>query len=266
MKLVLSRGGPPLFVGVVHLPATPGAPRYGGSMHAVLERAAEDARALAENGADALIVENFGDAPFFGERVPPETVAALALALDVVRREAGSLPLGVNVLRNDARAALGICAAAGASFVRVNVHVGAMLTDQGLLEGRAAATLRERARIAPDVVIAADVHVKHAVPLAGERLEDAARETFQRGLADVLIVTGARTGSPPSDDELERVRERVPEAPLWIGSGLSAENAGRLARLADGAVVGTSLKRDGRVSEPVDPARVARLRSVLDGR
>ena len=254
----------PLLIGVVHLLPAPGAPRFAGDVDAILSRAREDARALAENGADALIVENFGDAPFFAEHVPAETVAALTRAVDAVLQEAAGRPVGVNVLRNDARAALGICAATGASFLRVNVHSGAAMTDQGLIEGRAAETLRERARLCPDVVILADVHVKHAVPLGGGSIAEAAEETCRRGLADALIVSGPATGRPPEHEELVAVRERVSEAPLLIGSGLTDTNAAELLESADGALVGTWLKRGGRVEEPVDPERVRRLRAAMD--
>ncbi len=250
---------PPLFVGMVHLLPLPGAPRFGGDLRAVLEAARSDACALAEGGCDAVLVENFGDVPFWGERVPPETVAAMALALDAVRAEAGALPLGVNCLRNDARSALGLAAATGARFVRVNVHVGAAVTDQGVLEGRAAQTLRERARLCPQVAILADVHVKHATPLGAEPIERAARETVERGLADALVVSGSGTGARTAQADLERVRESVPSAPLLVGSGFDEESARELLAVADGAIVGTWLKRDGRADAPVDRERVARL-------
>ena len=256
----------PLLIGVVHLLATPGAPRFGGDRNAVLDAARADAKALVDGGADAVIVENFGDAPFFAERVPAETIAFLALALDAVADEVGSLPLGANVLRNDARAALGLCAATGASFLRVNVHVGAMVTDQGLIEGRAAETLRERARLAPQAALFADVHVKHAAPLVHRPIGEAALETVGRGLADALVVSGTRTGAPPSEAELAEVREAVPGVPLVVGSGLDETNARALARLTDGAIVGTALKTDGDVSQPVDRERVRRLRALLDAR
>ena len=214
-------------------------------------------------GVDALIVENFGDAPFFKERVPAETVSALALAVERVRAEVGQLPVGVNVLRNDARAALGLCATTSASFLRVNVHVGAMVTDQGVIEGRAAETLRERARLAPDAVLLADVHVKHATPLGAESLVEAARETFERGAADALVISGVRTGAAPDPNALADVREAVPGAPLWIGSGLGLENAAQLLKHADCAIVGTALKKNGRVGEAVELERVRRLSEVF---
>lgn len=254
----------PALIGVVHLLATPGAPGFGGSFAAVLERAAEDARALVNGGVDALLVENFGDAPFFAQDVPGETVAALALALRAVQEVAAGRAVGVNVLRNDARAALGLCAATGAAFVRVNVHTGAMVTDQGLIQGRAAETLRERERLCPQVALLADVHVKHATPLGRETLAEAALDAWQRGGADALILTGARTGAPPARADLLEVREQVGACPLLIGSGLDERGAAELLALADGAIVGTALERGGRSGEPVEEGRVARLRACFD--
>lgn len=261
---LLRQGQRPLLIGVVHLGPLPGAPRYDGALAPVLERAALDAAAYAAGGADALIVENFGDVPFFADAVPPETIAAMALALERVGSAAPGVPLGVNVLRNDARAALGLAAATGAAFIRVNVHTGAMATDQGLIQGRAAETLRSRAKLAPDVAILADVHVKHAVPLAGERLVDAAHDAFDRGLADALVLSGRATGAPPDPALVHEVRSALgPDVPLLLGSGVSVTNAAALLAAADGAIVGTALKRDGLLSAPVDPERVAALAAEL---
>ena len=251
-------------IGVVHLRATPGAPRYAGSVDEILQLAVADARVMVGGGCDALIVENFGDAPFFPEHVPAETVATLTRAVEAVMGVAESLPVGVNVLRNDARSGLGICAATGASFLRINVHTGAAVTDQGLLQGRAAETLRERQRLCPQVALMCDVHVKHATPLGTTEISDAAADTARRGLADMLIVTGSATGSAPHRQEIARVREAVGSVPILIGSGLTETNAPALLAAANGAIVGTWLKRDGRVSEPVDETRVLRLRQAFD--
>lgn len=249
----------PCLIGVVHLDALPGAPRFAGNVAALLEAAESDAAALVEGGAHALVVENFGDVPFFAERVPAETIAAMALAVDRVRRVAGGAPVGVNVLRNDARAALGLCVACDAAFLRVNVHTGAAVSDQGVLQGRAADTLRERARLCPDVAILADVHVKHASPMGTEELVQAARDASLRGLADALILSGEATGAPPKASTLQEVRTALPDAALLIGSGLDLDNAADLLPHVDGAIVGTSLKAEGRVENPVDPSRVELL-------
>ncbi len=254
----------PYLIGVVHLLPTPGSPRFTGSVNAVLARAVEDAQALSAHGCDALIVENFGDAPFHPQAVPPETVATLALAVRAVRSAAGARPVGVNVLRNDARAALGIAAATGAAFVRVNVHAGAAVTDQGILEGRAHETLRERLRLAPEVAILADAHVKHATPLSRESLAQAVHELVGRALADGVIVSGPATGRPPDAAQVREAREAAGAAPVLIGSGLDLDNAAALLAHASGAIVGTALKRDGHVGNQVDPERVRRMRGAFD--
>jgi membrane complex biogenesis BtpA family protein len=252
-----------LLIGVVHLRPLPGAPRWAGSLADVLSAAIADARAYERGGADALFIENFGDIPFTRGSVGPETIAAMSAAGCAVRA-AVKLPLGFNVLRNDARAALALCAACGGSFVRVNVHSGAMVTDQGVIEGHAHETLRYRQTVASGALILADVHVKHAVPLGNIPLEIAARDTVERGLADALIVSGTGTGVEADLSEVERVRRVCPHTPLLIGSGITAANAAAYLCHADAVIVGTSLKRDGDVRAPVDARRVAALARVVE--
>ena len=252
----------PALIGVVHLAPLPGAPRYRGALEPVLAAALRDARALVRGGCDALIVENFGDSPFHACSVPPETIACMARALEAVRAAHPRIPLGVNVLRNDARAALGLAAAFGLDFLRVNVHAGAALTDQGLIEGRAAETLRERARLCPRTRIWADVHVKHATQLSDATLAESAAELAGRALADALIVSGRATGSAPGAEEVAEVAGAA-RVPLLVGSGLDLSNAGALLEHAQGAIVGTALKRGGRVEAPVDEARVRALAALF---
>lgn len=245
-------------IGMVHLPPLPGAPGYHMPVTAIGEHAVREANLLCAAGFDAVLVENFGDAPFFGRRVPPQTLAALAVVTaDVVRSVA--CPVGINVLRNDARAALAVCAAAGARFFRVNVHVGAMLTDQGWIEGDAARTVRVRQRLVPGAALLADVHVKHAAPPHGWTLEQAAQDTWRRGRADALVVSGTATGAATEVARVAAVRRAVPEAVILIGSGLDPENAAALLAVADGAIVGSAVQHDGRAGHGVDPERARAL-------
>ncbi len=241
--------------GMVHLKALPGAPLFGGSLEPVSEAAITDARALATGGCDGLLFENFGDRPF-RKHVEPETIAAMTRVITEVHRQV-PLEFGVNVLRNDARAALAIAAATGAHFIRVNVHVGVMLTDQGVIEGEAAETLRLRASLAAEVMIFADHMVKHATPPAPFDEMQMAKDLRQRGLADAIIISGRETGAPPDSGRLETIRAAV-NSPILLGSGLTAENAS-VYEGADAAIVGTSVKGDGRVEAPVDPIRVERV-------
>ena len=244
-------------IGMVHVAALPGAPRYGGSIQAVIDGALRDAQALRAGGCDAMAFENFGDRPFFKDRVPAETVAALTRVIAAVVSEV-RLPFGVNVLRNDAASAIAIAAATGAAFIRVNVHTGTMLTDQGIIEGRAAETLRKRAAIAPEVMIFADHMVKHAAPMVAIGEIQAAKDLRHRGFADGIIISGAETGAEPDRASFGALRAELGDVPILIGSGLTAANAAAFAD-ADAAIVGTSIKIDGRVEAPVDSDRVARL-------
>jgi membrane complex biogenesis BtpA family protein len=261
MKSLFSAAGK-LLIGVVHLRPLPGSPRFAGPLRRILDFAVADARAYERGGAQAVFIENFGDVPFTKTNVAPETIAAMTAAGCAVRA-AVKLPIGFNVLRNDARAALALCAAAGGSFIRVNVHTGAMLTDQGLIEGDAYHTLRYRERLAPGVKIFADVHVKHAVPLGDWTIEDSAHDTVERGLADALIVSGVGTGKAADIADVERVRRACPEAKLLLGSGVKVANVKNHLRFADGVIVGSSLKRAGKLANPVDPKRVAALRRAM---
>jgi membrane complex biogenesis BtpA family protein len=251
-------------IGMVHLRALPGSPRWDGDMTAVLQAALDDARALAEGGADALLVENHGDVPFTARRVDAASVAAMAVAVGEIRRQV-PLPIGVNVLKNDVRSALAVAAATGARFVRVNVHVGAVAADQGIIESEAHDTLRYRRLLGVDVAILADVQAKHGVPLAPLPIEQEARDCVARGLADALVVSGVATGEPTPIGDLKRVRAAVPEAPLLVGSGASPEPVAELLSVADAVIVGTAIKREGRLANPVDVARVRRLVAAARG-
>ncbi len=245
-----------IFIGVIHLPPLPGSPRWAGDMASVLERAVREAQVLEQGGANGIIVENFGDAPFRIGRVEPETVAAMTRAVDRVCRTT-SLPVGVNMLRTDAISALAVAVAAGARFIRVNVHYGTMAADEGLVTGEAFETLRRRRLMgAEDVSILADVLVKHAVPLGVPDLGLVARETAYRGLADGLIVTGPVTGLPAESDDVAVVRRAVPDRLLLVGSGVDAANAAQFLTHSDGAIIGTSLKQDSMIANPIDPERV----------
>ena len=247
-------------IGVIHLPPLPGAPGWGGDMGAVEAWALADAQAYADGGATAVLVENFGDHPFFPHQVPPETVAAMGrIATAVVRTV--PLPVGINVLRNDGAAALAVAVASGAQFIRVNILSGAMVTDQGLIQGCAAGLLRQRRLLAADdVAVLADVLVKHALPLAPLPMPTAVRDTLERGGADGVIVSGDSTGTPVEPEILQQARHGAQGAPVLVGSGFGPATVDRLGPLCDGVIVASALKQDGRLCNPVDPRRVAQLR------
>ena len=233
-------------------------------MAAVEAWALADARAYVSGGATAVLVENFGDHPFFPRQVPPETIAAMArIATAVV--QAAPVPVGINVLRNDGAAALAVAVASGARFIRVNVLSGAMVTDQGLIQGDAARLLRQRRLLAADgatdgVAVLADVLVKHASPLAPLPMHMAVRDTIERGGADGVIVSGYSTGTPVEPEILHQARHGAQGAPVLVGSGFGPATVDHLGPLCDGVIVASALKQDGRLCNPVDARRVAQLR------
>lgn len=255
----------PRLVGMVHLLPLPGSPRFGGSMDQVIEVAVSDAATLVEAGFPALMVENFGDVPFYADDVPSETVAAMTVAVREVT--ATGHPVGVNVLRNDGLSALSVAAATGAQFIRINVLSGVMYTDQGPIVGRAAQVQRKRRQLCPDVEVWADVMVKHATPPAGLDIAQATTDLLERGLADAIVVSGSGTGSEPDRTRLKEVRSTVGgDVRVAVGSGASEDNLDTLCEFADTMIVGSAVKAGGVASNRPDPHRATRFVKAAEER
>lgn len=241
-------------IAVIHLQPLPGAPQYLGDMNQVIETAISEAQIFAAHQVDSLIIENFRDAPFYPDRVPAETVAAMSVVVREVKKSI-QLPVGVNVLRNDAYAALAIATAAQADFIRINVHIGAVVADQGIIQGKAHETLRLRKQLGSQALIFADVGVKHSAPLVDRGLAAEAHELTERGKVDALIVSGAFTGAATSTDDLAAVKA-VCSLPVLVGSGSTPETLPGLYEHSDGLIVGSTFKYEGFVENDVEAARV----------
>lgn len=250
-------------IGVIHLRALPGDPlNRRESFDQVLAAALTDVEALLEGGVPQMIVENFGSTPFRrGTADDPLLPHTHALMANVVSRaaEQGAI-VGVNCLRNDGVGAIGVAAASGGSFVRINVLSGSYVTDQGVIESDAARVLRYRRELSADVAILADVLVKHAQPLGALTLEDAIEDVVHRGGADGVIVTGRGTGHAADLEQLRQAHTACSK-PLFVGSGVNLDNVSAIRPLVDGVIVGTSLKFDSVVSAPID---VERVRALVD--
>lgn len=250
-----------LVIGVVHLLALPGAPDYdGGPVQAIYERAVQDAAAYAKGGVDGLIVENHGDVPFLKpDRIGPETAACMAIATERVIRATG-LATGVNVLANAAEVALAVAAAAGAGFVRVNQWANAYVANEGIIEGPAAPALRYRRKLdAQAVRIFADSHVKHgAHAITADRSVTELTRDLEWSGADVVIATGQRTGDAAAKGEINEIRAAT-ALPVLTGSGATVANIGTILKHASGAIVASSLKRDGVWWNEVEVGRVRAL-------
>jgi membrane complex biogenesis BtpA family protein len=241
-------------IACIHLLPLPGAPRFTGDMRAVYGAALEEANIFRRRGVDGLIVENFRDKPFYPGRVPAETVAALAAVTREIVTATG-LPVGVNALRNDALSAMAVAAAAEAHFIRVNVHMGAVVSEQGVIQGASHETLRLRAALRSPVLIFADVGVKHAAPLADRGLPAETRDLTERGMADAVIVSGELTGAETRPEDVDLVAAHT-HLPILIGSGTTPENLPNVFSKADGFIVGSYFKKGGRGENRVEPRRV----------
>jgi len=247
-------------VGMLHLRPLPGSPRFRGSLEEIIRSARADLRALIQGGVDAVLIENFGDAPYPVKTMPLISMMAMAYIVGLLATEIDR-PFGINIQFNQFKAEVALAAVSRANFIRVEGFVDNLLTDSGWSPGCAAWVTRYRARWASSLQIWADVHVKEAIILGHRPLIEAARAAAS-SMADALIITGTRTGEEASLNAVQAVKETVP-CPVLIGSGLNVSNAMQLLRVADGAIVGTAFKKDGKVENPVDPDRVAMLVRIV---
>jgi len=223
-------------IGMIHMPPLPGAPDNRLSMKQLIEFALSEADKLEDGGLDACIVENVGDVPLFKENLPPYTVAAMAaITKEVV--EHTKMKVGVNMLRNACEEALSVAHVAGAQFIRCNILIGAYATDQGIIEGCAAKVARLRKELGSRVLVFGDVNVKHAYPIFNVEIEYAAQDLAERGGADAVIVSGARSPVPPSFERVKKVKDAI-DKPVLIGSGISLANVKQFWQRSDGLIIG----------------------------
>jgi hypothetical protein len=246
-------------IAMIHVGALPGTPGCSCSVREIVAQAVAEARIYRDGGVHAIAIENMHDVPYLRGTVGPEITAAMT-AVAVAVKDAASLPCGIQILAGANHEALAVAHAAALQFVRVEGYAFAHVADEGLIESSAASLLRYRRALGAErVQVWADVkkkHSAHAITADVSIGETAAAVEFMR--ADAVIVTGAATGLEASDADLADVRQRC-RLPLCLGSGVSAGNLGRYYALADGFIVGSFFKRDGRWSEPVDPQRVAQF-------
>lgn len=248
---------PKPIIACIHLMPLPGSPNYDGSIQKIYDIALSETLIYYNAGVDGLIVENFRDVPFYPSQLPPETIATMAsVTREIVNLFKG--PVGVNALRNDASAAMSIATATNAAFIRVNVHTGAAVTDQGIIEGKAHETLRLKAALKSNALIFADVAVKHASPMGNREIDLETKDLTERGLANAIIVSGTRTGGAADTNELKIVRKNT-HLPILLGSGVTMSNFENYYSLADGFIVGSTFKQDGKASNTVEKERVLKF-------
>jgi len=260
-------------IGVIHLPRLPSV--YSSvDLNSIIDYAVREARLLEELGYSGVIVENYGDKPYSKRVRDPVTLCSMtSIVREVVKST--SLKIGVNLLRNSGREAYSVAVASGAKFIRVNALVETIISDSGVIEPEAS-RLRPLRINYPDIEIYADILVKHASSLrlalsileaensvtSKGSLEDYYRELVgdyvERGGASALVVTGLRTGEPPPIRLLELTKKYSP-IPVLAGSGVTLENIDKVARIVDGVIVGSYIKKQGKAGNPTDPDRAKQL-------
>lgn len=237
---------PQPLIGMVHLAPLPETPHFATeSLNLLYEQALADAKALDQAGMDALIIENFGDEPYF---IGEPTSAQLAVMASVTRevKQAVSIPVGINVQFNAWKAEMAIAYACGAQFIRVEVFVDNVISAQGTVAACSAQLTRYRKHLGADhVLLVADIQTKYTQNLVAQSLVQSAIDAQIAG-ADALIVTGAATGQATPLDEIPKIKEAV-DIPILVGSGANQHTIREILSIADGAIVGSTLKVDGNV-------------------
>lgn len=246
-------------IGMIHVGALPGTPANTHSIDEIVRRARAEARLYRDAGIDGLLIENMHDVPYLRGRVGPEIVAAMAVTGRVVKEESG-LPVGLQILAGANLEAMAAAAAAGLDFIRAEGYAFAHVADEGIIEASAAELLRYRRTIgAGGVKVWADVKKKHAShAITSDISLAAAVEAVEFMRADAVIITGTVTGDPPRLAEIAEAKT-VSRLPVLLGSGVTPENLTEFYFAADGFIIGSAFKTDGRWSNAVDTARVERV-------
>lgn len=246
-------------IGVIHLPALPGAAGYSGSVDNILEGAMAEAQIYKESGFDALLVENTHDLPYLKGAVAPETTAAMAVICRALKAET-KMPFGVQILAGANIEALAVAIACGLEFVRVEGFVFAHIGDEGFHDACAPNLIRRRFNLKADSIkIFADIKKKHSShAITSDVAIGETAKTAQDFKADGVIVSGLRTGDAASVDEVKAVAEAV-EIPVLIGSGVNRDNLPEYATSADALIIGSSVKVDGLWQNALDRERCQRI-------
>jgi len=255
--------GKQFVIGMVHCLRLPGTPGFCGDMQKIIDQAVNDALVLEEAGMDAIIIENMGDNPF-GVVLDTEQACALA-AISAIIAQKVKIPIGIDAAMNDYKTSLSIAKAVGGSFVRIPVFVDTVEFFGGIITpcAREAMIFRKNLQ-AEDIKILADIQVKHThMVLPHVSIEDSAKAAESCG-ADAIIVTGTHIGVETPIDIIKRVRN-VTKLPLIAGSGVKTSNIKEQLSIADGAIVGSSLKEGGIIENPVSLKLSSELINALKG-
>ena len=241
-------------IAMAHVPALPGTPRYdrAGGVDRLIEAVRPDVECLVAAGVDAIMFCNEDDRPYLFQAGIEQIAAMTRVVTECAPK---GIPFGVDFLW-DPYAAIAMAHATGASFVR-EVFTGVYESDMGMWAPSAGDILRFRDRIgAAGVRLFFNVVPEFASVLGGRSVGQRAKSAVVSSLADVILVSGAMAGEQPPLQTLTDVKQAIPDFPVFLNTGAKAETIGEFLRVADGVIVGSSLKKEGYTWNPVDPGRV----------
>ncbi len=247
-------------IAMCHLRALPGDPGYDAEkgLDWVIEQGRADLHALQEGGVDAVMFSNEYSLPYL-LKVEPITYVTMARIIGELRREIDR-PFGVNVLW-DARASIDLAVATGGQFVR-EIFTGVYASDFGLWNTSCGEVVRHQHAIGGQQVKRFyNIVPEAAVYLAQRDMAAVARSTVFNTNPDAICVSGLIAGAETSQETLTLVKRAIPGTPVFANTGVRLENAATQLAVADGAVVGTTFKRDGYIWNEVD---VKRVRAFMD--
>jgi membrane complex biogenesis BtpA family protein len=246
---------PQAIIGMIHLAALPGTPRYQGDVRAILAQALAEAAIYQAAGLDAIMIENMHDVPYLNRQVGPEITATMSVIATEIRRRT-PLPCGLQILAGANREALAVALAAQLDFIRAEGFVFSHIADEGQMDACAAELLRYRRLLgAEHIKVFTDIkkkHSAHAITADVSIAETASAAEFF--LSDGLIITGPATGAAADLEEIRAVRQKV-KLPVWVGSGVTLANLEGYIAASDALIIGSYFKRDGYWGNPVDPDR-----------
>lgn len=251
-------------IGMVHVAALPGTPCNKIGLAEIVSKALADACMLEKGGVDAVMIENMHDRPYLNREAGSEIIAGMTAVACAIKQKL-SIPLGIQILAGANKAALAVALASGAGFIRSEGFVFGHLADEGMMNSDAGELLRYRKQIgAEHIRIYTDIkkkHSSHAISADVPLSETAKAAEFF--LADGVVVTGNSTGEKASVKDLTTVKQAV-KIPVLIGSGITKDNLPDYWDLADGFIVGSSLKLGGRWENDVDSESVKSFMKKVD--
>jgi len=241
-------------IAMVHFPPLPGAPLFDAALgvEGIVEWVARDLEALQGAGVDGVLFGNEGDRPY---QLKVDVATPTVMAYAIGRLRAGvRVPFGVDVLW-DPHATLALARATGAVFVR-EVFTSVYASDMGLWNTDAAEALRYRRLLgAEGVTLFFNICAEFAAPVGARPLDVLARSAVFSSLADAVCVSGPLTGEATSLEAIRTAKGAIPRTPVVANTGVRPDTVRDILAVADGVIVGTSLKRDGITWNPVDPER-----------